>query len=159
MTDTVTVKSEGHGKTEDEATKMALTNAVRNAFGTKFESNTKIKDHGVVEDSISLGNAEKRAYIKGHETVDSYQLNGEYYKTIKATVSVEKIHDYSKGEETIKDAANDFGESSSKIGKALGITIFLSVLIAMDLLWLNLENIIAIRAKETAGQMAEILTQ
>ena len=88
--DTVTIIAEGEGKDQDAALKMAFKKAVRNAFGTKIQTETGIQNRTLTDNSISLSDADSKTFIKNYQVIDSYELNGEFHKKISASVSTER---------------------------------------------------------------------
>lgn len=94
---TVTLTTNGHGLTQEEAKQNALRNAIEQAFGTFISSNTEILNDELVKDeivSVSNGNIQK------FEILSEIQMqNGEWSNTLKAEVSVTKLTSFceSKG--------------------------------------------------------------
>lgn len=95
--DEVTLVVSAEGRTKEEATKLALRNALEETYGTFISSSTEIKNDVLVSDdivSLSQGN------IKKYDIIDGVQKsNGIYAVSIKATVSLNKLADFceSKG--------------------------------------------------------------
>lgn len=93
----VKVISSGQGKTEDEATKIALRSALEEAFGTFISSSTEIVNDVLVSDeivSITQGN------IKEYKIISSSRLEKRIYSvTVESIVSLSKLSAYceSKG--------------------------------------------------------------
>lgn len=93
-----TVVASAEGATKDEATKMALRSVIEQAFGVYVASNTSLLNDEVVQNevaTISNGN------IKEYKVLSSDFINGRYYVTLQATVSLKKLFDYSK-EQAVK---------------------------------------------------------
>lgn len=92
----LTVCSDGVSK--EEATKLALRNAIEQAYGAFISSNTTILNDEIVKDeivTIASGN------IKSYEEVSCEKMpNGKIFVVVKATVSLSRLADYavSKGE-------------------------------------------------------------
>lgn len=93
----VTLTTTGEGKTKQDAISVALRNAIEQAFGTFISSKTEILNDNLIKDeiiSVSNGNIQK------YEILAEGQLpSGEYYNSVKATVSVSKLTSFceSKG--------------------------------------------------------------
>ena len=100
QTDEVTLVVSADGPTKDEATKIALRNAIEQAYGTFVSANTTILNDGLVKDeivTISSGN------IKDYSEASYNAMpDGKFFVTLKATVSISKLVSYaqSKGAET-----------------------------------------------------------
>jgi|ERR1035437_462959 hypothetical protein len=93
----VTLVTNGQGKTADDAKQSALRNAIEQAFGTFISSKTDILNDQLIKDeivSISNGNIQKIEVLSEGKLPD-----GSYYNTLKATVSVSKLTSFfeSKG--------------------------------------------------------------
>jgi len=94
---TVTLVVSGEGKTKDDSKQSALRNAIEQAFGTFISSKSDILNDELIKDeivSVSNGNIQK------FEVLSEGQLpDGNYYNTLKATVSVSKLTSFceSKG--------------------------------------------------------------
>ena len=98
----VTLVVNGEGTTKDEATKVALRSAIEQAFGTFVSSNTAILNDELVKDEIvtvSSGNIKKYEYIANTE------VNGSYFVTLKAIVSVGKLISYTKNHGSVAELA------------------------------------------------------
>ena len=85
------------GKTKDDAKQSALRNAIEQAFGTFISSKTDILNDELIKDeivSVSNGNIQKFEVLTEGRLPD-----GNYYNTMKATVSVSKLTSFceSKG--------------------------------------------------------------
>lgn len=93
----ISVFSSGTGNTKDDATKIALRNALEEAYGAFISSSTKIVDDVLVSDeiiSISQGN------IKNYELMDAITLEkGLTTVNVKSTISLNKLSNFcqSKG--------------------------------------------------------------
>lgn len=100
--DEVTLTTIGTGRTEDEATHMALRNAIEQTFGTFVSANTAILNDEIVKEeivNISSGN------IKEFQKLAVSSLpNGHISVSLKATVSVNRLISYTQG----KGAAVEF---------------------------------------------------
>ena len=92
--DEVTLVVSAEGTTKEDATKIALRNAIEQAFGTFVSANTEIlNDELVKEDIVTISNGN----IKNFTEVNSAKLpNGNYTVTLSATVSVSKLVNYVK---------------------------------------------------------------
>lgn len=96
----ITLVVSADGTSKEEATKIALRNAIEQAYGTFVSANTTILNDDLVKDeivTISNGN------IKGYKEVSFNTLpNGKIFITLEATVSISKLINYaqSKGAET-----------------------------------------------------------
>ena len=92
--DEVTLVVSGDGQTKQEATHNALRNAIEQAFGVFVSANTDIFNDEIVRDEIatvSSGN------IKSYEELAySEEEGGKALVTLKATVSIGKLVEYSK---------------------------------------------------------------
>ena len=92
--DEVTLTVLGTGRTEDEATNIALRSAIEQSFGTFVSANTTILNDKLVKDeivSISKGN------IKSYDKLSVSSLpNGQVGVSIRATVSINKLISYAK---------------------------------------------------------------
>ena len=97
----------------EQATKIALRNAIEQAYGTFVSANTTILNDDLVKDeivTISNGN------IKGYKEVSFNTLpNGKIFITLEATVSISKLINYaqSKGAEA-EFAGATFGMNMRK---------------------------------------------
>ena len=97
--DEITLVVSADGTSKEEATKIALRNAIEQAYGTFVSANTTILNDDLVKDeivTISNGN------IKGYKEVSFNTLpNGKMFITLEATVSISKLINYaqSKGAE------------------------------------------------------------
>ena len=95
----ITLVVSADGTSKEEATKIALRNAIEQAYGTFVSANTTILNDDLVKDeivTISNGN------IKGYKEVSFNTLpNGKMFITLEATVSISKLINYaqSKGAE------------------------------------------------------------
>lgn len=98
--DEITLIVSADGISKEEATKIALRNAIEQAYGAFVSANTTILNDEIVKDeivTISNGN------IKDYKEITSYSLsNGNTYITLKATICISKLTSYakSKGAET-----------------------------------------------------------
>lgn len=92
--DEVTLTVLGTGRTEDEATNIALRSAIEQSFGTFVSANTTILNDRLVRDeivSVSKGN------IKNYDKLAVSSLpNGQIGVSIRATVSINKLISYAK---------------------------------------------------------------
>lgn len=92
--DEVTLTVLGTGRTEEEATNIALRSAIEQSFGAFVSANTTILNDQLVRDeivSVSKGN------IKNYDKLAVSSLpNGQVGVSIKATVSVNKLISYAK---------------------------------------------------------------
>lgn len=89
----------GDGSTKEQATLSALRSALEQTYGTFVSSNTKILNDKLIKDeivSISTGN------IKEYQYLNENEIEGKWYVTLKAIVSIGKLVQYvqSKGGET-----------------------------------------------------------
>lgn len=97
--DEVTLVVSADGTSKEEATKIALRNAIEQTYGTFVSANTTILNDDLVKDeivTISNGN------IKGYKEVSFNTLpDGKMFITLEATVSISKLVSYaqSKGAE------------------------------------------------------------
>lgn len=97
--DEVTLVVSADGTSKEEATKIALRNAIEQAYGTFVSANTTILNDDLVKDeivTISTGN------IKRYKEVSFNTLpDGKMFITLEATVSISKLVNYaqSKGAE------------------------------------------------------------
>jgi len=91
---TVSITVSGSGKTQDEAKQSALRSAIEQAFGAFISSKTEILNDQVVADqmaSVSSGN------IQSFKVLNDEKLsNGDFFVTIKASVSIGKLANYVK---------------------------------------------------------------
>mgnify|MGYP000728933584 FL=1 len=93
----VKVISSGQGTTQDEATRVALRNALEDAFGAFISSSSKIENDILVSDeivSLTQGN------IKKYDIISLSQLESKMYSiTVASIVSLNKLSSYceSKG--------------------------------------------------------------
>lgn len=91
----ITVYSSGSGSSKEEATKIALRNALEDAYGTFISSSTKIMNDVLVSDeivSISQGN------IKKYEIINAIQgADGQYKVNVKSTISLNKLANFCEG--------------------------------------------------------------
>lgn len=97
--DEVTLVVNGEGASKDEATKVALRNAIEQTFGTFVSSNTQILDDELVKDEIvtvSSGN------IKSYKTLSESVSDNVCNVSLQAVVSIGKLVSYtqSKGGST-----------------------------------------------------------
>lgn len=96
--DEVTLTVCSDGVTKEEAIKLALRNAIEQAYGAFISSNTTILNDEIVKDeivTITSGN------IKSYEEISYEKMpNGKIFVVLKATVSLSKLANYaiSKGE-------------------------------------------------------------
>lgn len=92
--DEVTLTVLGTGRTEDEATNIALRSAIEQSFGTFVSANTTILNDQLVRDeivSVSKGN------IKNYDKLSVSSLpNGQVGVSLRATVAVNKLISYAK---------------------------------------------------------------
>ena len=91
---TVSLVVSGEGPTKTEATSAALRSAIEQAFGTFVSANTTILNDELVENEIatvSSGN------IESYEEISSFESNGKWEVTLKASVSIDKLVNYVKG--------------------------------------------------------------
>ena len=91
---TVSLAVSGKGLTKTEATSAALRSAIEQAFGTFVSANTTILNDELVENEIatvSSGN------IESYEEISSFESNGKWEVTLKASVSIDKLVNYVKG--------------------------------------------------------------
>ena len=91
---TVSLVVSGEGPTKTEATSVALRSAIEQAFGTFVSANTTILNDELVENEIatvSSGN------IESYEEISSFESNGQWEVTLKASVSIDKLVNYVKG--------------------------------------------------------------
>ena len=91
---TVSLVVSGEGPTKTEATSAALRSAIEQAFGTFVSANTTILNDELVENEIatvSSGN------IESYEEISSFESNGKWAVTLKASVSIDKLVNYVKG--------------------------------------------------------------
>lgn len=83
----------GDGNNKEEATNVALRSAIEQTFGTFVSSNTEILNDSLVKDEIitvSSGN------IRHFEYVTEYLKSGRYFVTLKATIAIGKLVEYTK---------------------------------------------------------------
>lgn len=98
--DDVTLTVSADGITKEEATKIALRNAIEQTYGAFVSANTTILNDEIIKDevvTISNGN------IKSYNEITSIQLpNGRIAVTLNATVSISQLISYaqSKGATT-----------------------------------------------------------
>jgi hypothetical protein len=81
----------GQGKTFEQGIQVALREAIQQSFGVFISSNTEILEDDLVKDeiiSISNGN------IKSYEVISQNFLNNEFFVTVKATVSIDKLSSF-----------------------------------------------------------------
>lgn len=91
---TVSLVVSGEGPTKTEATSAALRSAIEQAFGTFVSANTTILNDELVENEIatvSSGN------IESYEEISSFESNGKWEVTLKASVSIDRLVNYVKG--------------------------------------------------------------
>ena len=98
----ITLVVSADGATKEEAIKVALRNAIEQAYGTFVSSNTAIlKDELVKDEIVTITNGN----IKGYEEINCTTLqNGNQMVTLKATVSISKLISYAKS----KGASTEF---------------------------------------------------
>lgn len=93
-TDEITLVVNGTAATEEDAKLIALRSAIEQTFGTFVSANTTILNDELIKDeivNISSGN------ISNFKILSSIVLdNGEHYVTLEATVSINKLINYSK---------------------------------------------------------------
>ncbi len=92
--DVVTLTVTGEGATKEEATTVALRDAVSQAFGVFVSANTTILNDELVKDeiaTISSGNIQKYS-----ELSSIVMPNGAYSVTLSATVSIGNLISYAK---------------------------------------------------------------
>ena len=103
----ITVNTVAQGKSESEAIKFALRDALEQSFGTFISSKTEILNDELFKDeivSISSGN------IIGYDILSKVKLDGAYSVSVKAKVSVSSFADYmqNKGHE-VSFSGQSFG--------------------------------------------------
>ncbi|MEI6139546.1 MAG: hypothetical protein WCP85_09790 [Mariniphaga sp.] len=84
----------GSGKTQEEAMRNALRNAIEQAFGAFLSSNTQILNDELVKDeivSVSSGNIQEYNVISEVQTPD-----GNWSNTVKAKVAIDKLTTFCK---------------------------------------------------------------
>ena len=88
----IEVISSGQGKTEEEATRIALRNALEDSYGTFISSSSIISNDILVSDeiiSLVQGN------IKKYKILNSTQLpDMQIYVTVKSIVALNKLSDF-----------------------------------------------------------------
>ena len=88
---TITVSADG--ATKNEATMRALRSAIEQTMGTFVVSSTSLLNDKMTQDEIeTISNGS----IKEYREVSSEFINGRYYVTLTATVSLKKLFDYSQ---------------------------------------------------------------
>lgn len=111
--DEVTLTVLGTGRTEDEATNIALRSAIEQSFGTFVSANTTILNDKLVRDeivSISKGN------IKNYDKLAVSPLpNGQIGVSLRATVSVNKLISYAKSKGSRAEFAGDTYAANVKL--------------------------------------------
>lgn len=92
--DEITLVVSADGTSKEEATKIALRNAIEQAYGTFVSANTTILNDDLVKDeivTISNGN------IKEYKEISFNTLpNGKMFITLEATVSISKLISYAQ---------------------------------------------------------------
>ena len=102
---TVSLVVSGDGVTKQEAITIALRSAIEQAFGTFISANTAILNDEIVKEevaTVSSGN------INSYEELSSFEVNGRWEVTLKASVSVDKLVSYIQG----KGAETEFAGQS-----------------------------------------------
>ena len=97
--DDMTLIVSGTGPTKEEATKSALRSALEQTFGTFVSSNTTILNDDLVKDEIVTVSS---GTVKDYKYLAENEIDGNYFVTLEATVSIGKLVQYvqSKGSET-----------------------------------------------------------
>ena len=98
--DEVTLVVSADGPTKEEATKTALRSAIEQAYAMFVSANTSLLNDEVVKDEIvTITNGNIKKY---QEVSSNIMPDGDFYVTLKATVSISQLVSYaqSKGAET-----------------------------------------------------------
>lgn len=83
----------GDGVNKEEATKTALRSAIEQTYGTFVSANTEVLNDEIVKDEIATVTS---GNIKSFEYVSENALDGKYFVTLKAIVSIGKLVEYTK---------------------------------------------------------------
>lgn len=104
----------GDGNNKEEATNVALRSAIEQTFGTFVSSNTEILNDSLVKDEIitvSSGN------IRHFEYVTEYLKSSRYFVTLKATIAIGKLVEYTKSKGAKAELAGAFFAAKVKMNK------------------------------------------
>ena len=83
-----TVETSGRGIDQQSAIRAALRQAIEQEIGAVVDSQTRIKNHQLIEEEIRLKSA---GFIEGYEIISMHQSNGIFEATVRANVRSEQL--------------------------------------------------------------------
>lgn len=126
---TVTLVTSGSGLTEDEATRVALRNAIEQAFGTFVSANTSVVDDELVSDAITTVSS---GSVLNYKQISSIEMpNSGYRVTVQSIVSISDLVSFASNRGMSTElAGNTFllNRNLAKLNKANEITAYTNLL-------------------------------
>lgn len=98
----------GYGNTTQESSDNAFGEALRKAFGARINSEQRVKNRVLVQDTISVSAAEKDSRIKHYKILEQSKKDGIYFTKIEALVSTTHLTKVSNERRIIREEWNQF---------------------------------------------------